>query len=59
MTMDAADKCINVGSDQTFTCTASFPDTISNGPTVTWHKVIDGADNQLIEVCCLGNRPNL
>ncbi|KAL5258468.1 hypothetical protein ACHWQZ_G009090 [Mnemiopsis leidyi] len=49
VTMDAADKCIDVGNDQTFTCTASFPDSITNGPTVTWYKVIDGAEDQLIE----------
>lgn len=54
--MDVANKCIDVGNDQTFTCTASFPDSITNGPTVSWYKVVDGAEDQLIEVRCPGNQ---
>ena len=47
--MDAANKCSENGKDVKFTCTASFPDSISNGPSVTWHKVSDSGDT-LVEV---------
>ncbi|XP_063680025.1 uncharacterized protein LOC134815420 [Bolinopsis microptera] len=44
VTMDAADKCTEDGKDIEFECTASFPDSITNGPTVTWHKVSEAGD---------------
>ena len=53
--MDAASKCTSVGTDALITCIASFPVTLTTGPTVTWHKV-DGSGDKLIEVRSLAVR---
>jgi hypothetical protein len=49
VTMDAQNKCTEGGKDVKFTCVASFPASITNGPSVTWHRV-DSNGEKVVQV---------
>ena len=45
-----ADRCGLAGEDKAFSCIASYPDSLSTAPTISWYKFVSGGDDTLISV---------